>query len=503
MSTIKKILKKLEKSNNLSQMLEYNALINKNKTFLVFDKHSITFDQTNKLVDNCCGYLASKKLKNQDIVSIVLKNSIEFIIIYFACMKLNLRLNPLPYYLSPSSIKMSTSFLKPKLIITDYSMSERIGKKFKYLRFNNFKDFEKEINNSMNTKLNYKNKINDVAMLYYSSGTTGKPKLIEYSHKAIIANQVAMIKENFTKIKTVHLALLPLSHTAALRYSLKQAVCLGSKVFICESFWKVKQNFWKTIYNNKITFIGVVPSIINYLMSMQKKFNKRLSKNIDFFGCGSFSLGKNLQIEFEKKFNVKLSNLYGLSEAGLTHFDNPNDKMRKIGSIGKVIGDKKIKILNKNKDLNGEIAIKSKTLFSGYYGNKQLYKNSFKNGFFLTGDLGFIDKNDYFFFQDRKKDIIIKGGINISSIEIENTILRYNNIKESAVIPVTGSFFGENILAFITLKNKNIKFNQEILKKKLIKKLGFFKTPNQIRVINDMPKTSNGKIKKILLKQYI
>ena len=108
-----------------------------------------------------------------------------------------------------------------------------------------------------------------------------------------------------------------------------------------------------------------------------------------------------------------------------------------------------------------------------------------------------------FFFQDRKKDIIIKGGINISSIEIENTILRYSNIKESAIIPVTDSFFGENILAFITLKNKNINFNQEILKKKLIKKLGYFKTPNEIRVIKDMPKTSNGKIKKILLKQYI
>ena len=503
MPKIKEILKRLEKSNNLTQMLDYNAKINTNKTFLVFNKHSITFNQTNELVNNCCSYLVSKNLKNQDIVSLVLKNSIEFIIIYFACMKLNLRLNPLPYYLSPSSIKMSIIFLKPKLIITDNSMSDRIGGKFRYCRFDNFKDFEKEINKLKNITPKYKNKINDVAMLYYSSGTTGKPKLIEYSHKAIIANQVDMIKTNFTNIKTVHLALLPLSHTAALRYTLKQAVCLGSKVFICESFWKIKQSFWKTVYKNKITFIGLVPSIVNYLMSMQKKFNKKLSKNIDFFGCGSFSLGKNLQTEFEKKFNVKLSNLYGLSEAGLTHFDNPNDKMRKIGSIGKVIGNKKIKILNKNKDLNGEIAIKSKTLFSGYYGNKLLYKKSFKNGYFLTGDLGFIDKNNYFFFQDRKKDIIIKGGINISSIEIENTILRYSNIKESAIIPVTDSFFGENILAFITLKNKNIKFNQEILKKKLIKKLGYFKTPNEIRVIKDMPKTSNGKIKKILLKQYI
>ena len=76
-------------------------------------------------------------------------------------------------------------------------------------------------------------------------------------------------------------------------------------------------------------------------------------------------------------------------------------------------------------------------------------------------------------------------------------------IKESAVIPVTDSFFGENILAFITLKNRKIKFNQESFKKKLEKKLGYFKTPNEIRVIKNMPKTSNGKIKKVLLKNYI
>jgi len=503
MISIQKIIKKIGKIKNLTQMLEYNAKINKNKIFLVYENYSITFGQTYDLVNNCCNYLLSKNLKRQNIVSIVLKNSIEFVIVYFACIKLNLRLNPLPYYLSPNSIKMSISFLKPKLVVTDYFMSEKIGGKFYYIRFENFENFKKEINISKKFIIKTKNNVKDVAMLYYSSGTTGKPKLIEYSHRAIIANQLDMIKANFTKKNSVHLVILPLSHTAALRYSLKQAVCLGSKVLICENFWKIKQNFWQIIYKKKITFIGVVPSIINYLMTMQKKFNKKFSKKVDFFGCGSFSLGKNLQLEFEKKFGVRLSNLYGLSEAGLTHFDNPKDKKRKIGSIGKIIGDKKIKIINKTDDQSGEIAIKAKTLFSGYYKNKPLYRKSFKDKYFLTGDLGFIDKNEYFFFKDRKKDIIIKGGINISSVEIENIILNNSIIKESAVIPVTDSFFGENILAFITLKNRKIKFNQESFKKKLEKKLGYFKTPNEIRVIKNMPKTSNGKIKKVLLKNYI
>lgn len=484
-------------------MLDYNAKINRTKIFLVYENHSITFGQTYDLVNNCCHYLLLKNLKKQDIISINLKNSIEFVIIYFACIKLNLRLNPLPYYLSPNSIKKSISFLKPKLVITDYLMSEKIGGKFNYIKFDNFENFKKEISISKKNIFKSKNNLEDVAMLYYSSGTTGKPKLIEYSHRAIIANQLDMIKVNFTKINSVHLIILPLSHTAALRYSLKQAVCLGSKVFIFESFWKIKQNFWKIIYKNKITFIGVVPSIINYLMTMQKRFNKKFSKKIDFFGCGSFSLGKNLQTEFEKKFNTKLSNLYGLSEAGLTHFDNPKDKKRIVGSIGKVIGEKKVKIINKTKDQNGEIAIKAKTLFSGYYKNKSLYKKSFKNEYFLTGDLGYADKNKYFFFQDRKKDIIIKGGINISSVEIENVISSNSIIKEAAVIPVVDNFFGENILAFVTLKNKQIKFNQESFKKQLEYKLGYFKTPIQVRVIKEMPKTSNGKIKKVLLKKYI
>ena len=181
MISIQKIIKKIGKIKNLTQMLEYNAKINKNKIFLVYENYSITFGQTYDLVNNCCNYLLSKNLKRQNIVSIVLKNSIEFVIVYFACIKLNLRLNPLPYYLSPNSIKMSISFLKPKLVVTDYFMSEKIGGKFYYIRFENFENFKKEINISKKFIIKTKNNVKDVAMLYYSSGTTGKPKLIEQS----------------------------------------------------------------------------------------------------------------------------------------------------------------------------------------------------------------------------------------------------------------------------------------------------------------------------------
>ena len=315
----------------------------------------------------------------------------------------------------------------------------------------------------------------------------------------MIELQKSMIRQDFTYSKTNHLCILPFGHTSVLRYSIKQAAVLGSTIYITDNFWKIKSDFFKIISKKNINYIQLVPSLATSILNINSKYN---FNNKLIFGCGSSYLSRSLQIEFEKKFSTKLLNLYGLSEIGASHFENP--KKRKVGSIGKPLDIYDFKILNKknkfckNKEL-GELIVKGKALFNGYFKNPKLTRQSFFNKYFKTGDIGFKDKDGYYYYADRKKDLIIKGGVNILPSEIDEAILKSNkNILESSTIGIKDNFYGEIIKSFIVLKKKD-KLIQSKLKNNLVKKLGNFKSPDIIVVKKKFPKTASGKIIKRLI----
>ena len=198
-------------------------------------------------------------------------------------------------------------------------------------------------------------------------------------------------------------------------------------------------------------------------------------KSVQFIGCGSSFLSNKTQEKFEKKFGIAVSNLYGLSELGATHFDNPSDINRKKGSIGKPFDIVKTIIIDENgNEVNntviGAIAISTPGLLKNYRNNKKLYKNCFIKNFFKTGDLGFKDNNGYFYYVDRKKDIIIKGGVNVIPSQIDNILINHPKIIECATIGTPDPLFGETIKSFIVTKKKaysNSMVNRSADKKRL------------------------------------
>jgi long-chain acyl-CoA synthetase len=241
-----------------------------------------------------------------------------------------------------------------------------------------------------------------------------------------------------------------------------------------------------------------VPTILNsiFLLGKSKKFCKN---KIKFIGCGSAILDKKDHVNFEKKFGIKVSNLYGLSETGATHFDNPFLKNRVPGSIGKPLKGVKCKLLiNKKissiKNQSGQILIKSNFLMNGYLGKRKINQNNF----FKTGDLGKFDKNNNLIFVDRRKDIIVKGGVNIMPSEIEEVIKEINHIVDVAVIGIKDEFFGENLVGHIVSQKSNPDLKQIL--QYCEKKLGLFKTPIDLIIHKQLPKTASGKILKRHLK---
>ena len=374
----KKILKLLNESKSFSDILKFNSDTLGNKIFLIDytseKKYEISYSKFNNYVDLCCNYFKTLNLKKGDIISLVMNNSASYLIFYFASIRYGTILNPLPTSLSDFYVKEKLNEVNPKIIFS--SIDIKIGKyakKLIKLNQTNLTDFIKFIK-SKNKNNNFKKvrtSINDVVLLYYSSGTTGKSKIIEYTNGAMIDNQKGLVNSKFTMCGNKHLCFLPLFHTASLRYTIKWNICLGGTTILFKNFWSLKNTIWKIINKYNISYFQCVPSILN-MINNTKYFKYKKPKSIKFIGCGSAILPWKLKENFERKFKIKISNLYGLSEIGCSHFENPFSKLRKPNSIGKILSNFKYKIF-----INKEISTKNKMI--GELGVKG--KNSFKKLF--------------------------------------------------------------------------------------------------------------------------
>jgi long-chain acyl-CoA synthetase len=239
-------------------------------------------------------------------------------------------------------------------------------------------------------------------------------------------------------------------------------------------------------------------------MILNTKFSikKTQFKSIRFIGCGSALLSKELQNQFQEKYGLYLSNMYGLSETGATHFDNPFVNERSTGNIGKPFDIYDIAIINNGKqclpNTIGEIGIKGDGLFSGYLNenNNELYWD----GYFLTGDIGQVDSSGLCHYIERKKDLIIRGGINILPSSIDSILLENKAVVESATVGAYDPVYGEKVISYIVCKEQ---VDIESMLNECKKQLGAFKAPSEIILIDRLPKGPSGKVLKRVLRDKV
>jgi len=497
--------------NSLSGILENISNIYPENIFLIENNNKWTYEEYNGLVNACCNYFTEIGLEKNDCISLVLKNSIDFLIVYFASLRSGIVVNPFPVHVASEEIISKIEIVKPNAIFS-HSQHFRSLKNCHPCVYNldnlDGKTFFEYLQGFSLTHQNQQIKINndEIAALYYSSGTTGEPKIVEYPHRSMIENQAAMFQAGCAEANAVHICFLPLGHTAALNNSVFHCICTGSTVVMYESFWKVRADLWNIIYKYKATYMVVVPSILIAIMNTPyKNFSKNKVKSIKFIGCGSAFLDHNLQDEFETKFGIPVANLYGSTETGATHFDNPFEPNRKTGNIGRPLDSVKIKILDENQeevqnDEIGEICVNSPALLKGYFKNNTSFKACFNDYYFMTGDIGYKDNNDIYYYVDRKKDMIIKGGVNILPSHIDDVLQSHKSVEEVATIGIPDMFFGESIKSYIVL-NKGEKLDSKALISYCREILGDFKTPSEIEYLDEIPKGPSGKIMKRKLRE--
>ena len=378
---------------------------------------------------------------------------------------------------------------------------------FSYVKFIDDNKFINEISSFCTDQFeqNINININDVACIYYSSGTTGSSKYVLYSHKNMVSLTESLVQTFHFTSNTKHLGVLPLGHTAIINYQFLPTLYIGGTLYLAENFNQIRNNVWKIISDYEIDYLQLVPTLIFAMLATKyDEADYSLNKTLSYIGCGSAPLSTESQIKFYEKFNINVANLYGLSESGPSHFDDPRLTDWQPGSIGTPLGVNDCKILDKNfVELKvgevGQIALKGDNIFIGYYKNVEMYKKSFFENYFLTGDVGYKDETGKFYFSDREKDIIIKAGVNIVPGEIEEIIFKLPDVQSAAVVGIPDEYFGETIIAFIQKSNESLK--EDEIMNILVENLQPLKMPSKIIFVDSMPVGPSGKILKRKLRE--
>lgn len=428
---------------------------------------------------------SSLKIEKQSTVSVVLPNSEDYLIAYLACVMYGFIFAPVPHFLTKNEIEKAIEYHNSSILITD---REDLALTVPAVKVTKSK-FAGTLNES-EWKLP-KLKENDILCLYYSSGTTGDPKGVLYSH----GNKFSLISSishgfNFNA-STKHLAFLPFGHTASLNYSVFPALLVGGPLFIASSFEKIRSRFFSILNEYEIQYVQIVPTVAQTLIKLRENISDIDLSNLEYIGCGSAPLSISVQENFQKQFGIPLANLYGLSETGPSHIDDPTSKDWKPGGIGIP--------LNVNECIiapDGEILLRGENVMKGYFKNEEQTRKVLVDGWFHTGDYGF-EKDGKFFFLDRKKDLVIIGGINVYPAEVEDILYGSNLVSECVVFGVPDKTQGEKIIASVVLKDQSTE-HQRDFESELIshcrKHLSTFKIPSTILFSDAIPKTASGKL---------
>lgn len=339
----------------------------------------------------------------------------------------------------------------------------------------------------------------DLALLQYTGGTTGFPKGVMLTHKNLVAN-AAMCNAWLYKCKegeeTV-LAILPFFHVYGMTAVVILSVMQGQKMVLLPKF--DPETTLKTIQKQKPTLFPGAPTIYIGLLNHPDLGKYDLS-SIDSCISGSAPLPVEVQEQFEEVTGGKLVEGYGLTESSpVTHANFLWDKKRVKGSIGVPWPDTDSVILSMETGEPlppgeiGEIAVKGPQVMKGYWNRPEETEQVLRDGWLLTGDLGYMDDEGYFYVVDRKKDMIIAGGFNIYPREIEEVFYEHPAVQEVVAAGIPDPYRGETVKVYIVLK-EGAHATEAELNEYARKHLAAYKVPRLYEFRKELPKTAVGKI---------
>ena len=481
------------------------------KVYLYFADKQWTYKEFQEITNQVASSFHKLGLKKGSHVAILLPNSPEFLFFWFGAMKAGLvgvtlntvlKADELEFILNDcdATILCTTpkyrKMLEPSWGNIQKSKTVLFATEEGHSDYPNavlIKDFLLSGDKTFSTEINP----DDSASMIYTTGTTGHPKGVVLGHRNIMYNSYVLQRYIDIKKEDKALCTMPLFHVNAQIISIMTSIQAGASV-VLEEMFKPK-TFIQTLKNFKCTTFSGVPANYNDLNERKEVDGEDLS-----FLKACISGGDFMPIEvynkFEQKFRLKIIETYGLSEGTCVSSFSPFNGVRKVGSIGIPIEGQEMAIWgNDNKPLpdgdTGEIMISGPNMMLGYYKNEEETKKIFVNGWMRTGDLGYRDKDGYYFFVGRKKEVIISGEESIYPKEMEEVLYQNEDILECAIVGIPDKTHGEALGAFIIPK-AGVTLTDKDIKTYLSQKISGHRFPKIIEIVTELPKSTIGKIQK-------
>jgi long-chain acyl-CoA synthetase len=507
--------KRTAEAGNIRELLERRAQETPDKTFLFSeaDGRKFTYVQFARAVDAAARLLSSHGIEKGDVVSLLMPNCAEYIIGYFACWKLGALAGPVNSLLKQNEIAFVMNNSEAKAILVNSEFQERIESirgELPHLGsviiFDDVAEATREpVSSPTNLSLSNINPSDD-AIIIYTSGTTGKPKGCLLTHGNVVAN-ARQISEwlGFTPDDRL-LTIMPLFHMNAVSVTTMSALYAGGSTVISPKFSASK--FWNIISEYEITSFGSVATMLSILLNTYPDGVPEGLKTdqLRFAMCGSAPVPAEVMKSFEETFNCPVVEGYGLSESTCRSTFNPPDQ-RRPGSCGLPIGNEMRVFDDDDNEVAdgelGEIVLRGDNILKGYYKNPEATASAFRNGWFHTGDVGYRDPDGFFYIVDRKTDMIIRGGENIYPREIDEVLYQHPAVAAAATIGVPDPLYGEEVAAFVVLKDGS-KVTEAELIHYCTERLAGYKSPKSVRIVEDIPKGPTGKLlKRELANQFV
>ena len=485
---------------------------------LIFEDKEYKNTQINDMGKRLAAGLKSLGIGRGDHVIVSMPNKPEVFACFGAIWRIGAVIVPIMFLLGEEETRYILDHSDAKAIITSQDLLEKIENARKGLAHvehvividgedqGDVVSFEGLIDQNPPSDIIEDMEQDDVALMIYTSGTTGHPKGVMLSHNNLYTNAVSTWESTEADKGDISIVCLPLAHSFGVVVMNAGAVSPYKESFGVLLSWFDPEEVLRLIEKYRATvFIGV-PTMYQILLN-HPAADKYDTSSLERCSISAAPVTEELYRAFTTKFNCKMYEGYGLTEASPTVATCRRSMPLKKGSTGVPIPGVEVKIFDHEDNEmppgeQGEIVVRGPNVMVGYYKNPEATAEALRGGWLHTGDVGYIDEEGYIFITDRIKDMIIKGGYNIYPSEIEGYIETHPGVAEVSVIGIPDQKYGEEIMAFVVKLP-----GQEISEDDLIgftkEKMTPFKAPSKVQFVEGLPKSLVGKVLKKELRKLL
>jgi len=508
---------------NVSTLLETSAFKYPNKTAFTFMDTSLSFAQINAVANQVANGLVNAGIQPGDKVALSCFNLPFFPIIYNGILKTGATVVPLSVLLKQDEIQYHLENSEAKAYFCFIGTEELPMGKMGYAGFTAAKGCEQfymimpkpEMSSPISgTKTlgsllakqstsfdTVATKETDTAVIVYTSGTTGRPKGAELSHSNLIQNAILSADLYNCTADDKVLVVLPLFHIFAMTVLMNAALYKGVTAVLLPRF--DAKAVLDALDQHKISVFAGVPTMywgLNSYLETNTYDISSIKSSLTMCLSGGASLPVTVLENFEKLFDVAILEGFGMSEGSPVVTFNQIDVGRKPGSVGTPVWGVQVKLVDEDgKEVptgeKGELLYKGHNVMKGYYNNPEATAKTIQDGWLYSGDIAVKDEDGFYFIVDRTKDMIIRGGLNIYPREVEAVMMKHPAISMAAVIGVPDEEMGEEVKAFVVLK-EGASATEDELRQYTKDNIAAYKYPRIIAITTQLPQSATGKILK-------